>query len=709
MKHNKSKAARWFRHSVISIIPFLTATALAAPPQLPPDEEMPFDIPAFDASSMKATHARLFFSPDEAKLAKSRICDDAQIRKIYDRFMKKADEQLSLALEPIDESWWAEDKDKPWEQTYPRVFEKTWMEPARYANAAATLATAWLLTDEEKYAGRAIECLLHLAPYSYEPVHFDVGMNYSVWGLSMLKAYDVLLPRLDAGTRQRIDACMTRFARAVAKNDKYWITYGIGGRINNHLAWHKTTLGLLGLFYDRPDLIEYCMHGKRGLVPLLTDGLLDNGLWLESSLNYQFAAIIPMLTMADCQRRMNIKPGLAEITAPNGRTLKQSFDAMFNVLAPDCTIPTIGDCYGIRQQLYKVTMYEWCWKLWGDEKYAWLINQHDEPSVYMLFAPPLKKDAAAPPIRTLLRPEHGYAFLRSHTNHDYWRRDAAMAFLTFDRSSVHANADKLGIMLFRKDHMLVSDVEGRTTSQSHSFSSPITGQLNRGRLSQNTVMIDDQDQRYSNQLLRLVEFRDLAEEKRVTAADDDGILYPGVRQMRTIAMTDDYILDVFQVDCGRQQRQIDWVVHLLDENASPNPATQTVLVSAEPFELPKHVPWNWLREAKSFAPEQTIDLGWHHEDAHVRLMMLNPDAERVILCGYPSTDEPDCPLIPMVIVRTRTAHATFATVWLTGRSPRDVKLQALPDHDDQLVFKVTTRHPAGNRQSRQHHLIPKLK
>lgn len=681
----------------------LTTGTIAAPPQLPPSEELPFDIPAFDASDIEATHARLFFSPDEVKQAKSRIREDADARKIYDRLIQQADEQLDIALEPIDESWWAEDKDKPWEQTYPRVFDKTWVEPARYAKAAATLATAWLLTDDEKYADKAIECILHLSPYSYEPVHFDVGMNYSVWGLPMLKAYDVLLPRLNGQQRQRIDACMTRFARAVAKNDKYWITYGIGGRINNHLAWHKTTLGLLGMFYGREGLVEYCVHGQRGLVPLLADGLLDDGLWLESSLNYQFAAIVPMLVMADCQRRMGIEPGLDKITAPNGRTVKQSFDAMFNVLAPDCTIPTIGDCYGIRQQLYNVPMYECCWKLWGDEKYAWLVNQHDEPSVYMLFSPPLIKNASAPPIRTLLRPEHGYAFLRSHTDDDYWLSDAVMAFLTYDRSSVHANADKLSLMIFRKDHMLVSDVEGRTTSQSHSFSSQITGQLNRGGLSQNTVMIDGQNQRNSNQMLRLVEFRDLADEKRVTAVDDRDILYDGVRQMRTITLTEDYILDVFQVDCGRQKRQIDWIVHLLDENASPNPSTQTILVTAKPFELPKQVPWNWLREARSFTPDEIIDLGWHHEDSRIRLKMLNPDAERVILCGYPSTDEPDCPLIPMVIVRAQTNRATFATVWLTGSAPEEVNLRALPDHDDQLVYEVIS-----DGQSRRHWL-PKLR
>src|SRR5690606_351811 len=101
----------------------------------------------------------------------------------------------------------------------------------------------------------------------------------------------------------------------------------------------------------------------------------------------------------------------------------------------------------------------------------------------------------------------------------------------------------------------------------HAFSSKIQGELNRGALSQNTVMIDGLDQRCSCEMLDLIEYRDLPDEKRVTAADRRGILYPGVRQSRSLTMTPDYILDVFQVDVGDQPRQIDWIVHIMDENA----------------------------------------------------------------------------------------------------------------------------------------------
>ncbi len=680
---------------------WLVTSIHAAENALPPIEGLPFEIGRLDSASVTATHPRLFFSPEEIARAKGRVEKEENARKTFDHLITEADEQLTVEIEPIDESWWEAAKDKPWGETYPEVFENTWANPLAYAKPAATLATAWLLTGEQRYAEKAVAMLMNLAPYSFRAEHYDVGMNYSVWCMNALQAYDVLLGPMSAEQRRAFDSCMTRLARAVARNDVYWIDNNIGGGINNHLAWHKAMLGLLGLFYGRHDMIDYCMHGRRGLIPLLEDGLLDDGLWCESSLNYQFTAIAPMIIVADCQRRMGHRPGLHEITTANGRTLKQSYDAMFNVLAADGLIPPIGDAYGYHRKLWSIPQYEYCWALWGDSKYAWLINHNPAPSSYSLFAPPVLKDAPPPPIRSILLPEHGYAFLRSHADEQYWDTDAWCAFLTYDRSGVHANADKLGLTLFGQKRMLLSDVEGRATVP-HAFSSRIQRELNRGALSQNTVMIDGRDQRYCPKMLRLVEFRDLPDEKRVTAADDEGLLYEGVRQMRTVAMTPDYVLDVFQVDCGEAARQIDWVTHVLNENATTPADRNPILAECEPFELPDAGAWRWLRDAKSMQPKGPIQMEWREGEARLRLRMLDPGAERVILCGYPFSDEPDPLTIPMIMVRKQGKHAVFAAVWLVGDAIKRAELSQLPPHDGKLVYEVT----ADARTRR--HLLPQL-
>ena len=235
----------------------------------------------------------------------------------------------------------------------------------------------------------------------------------------------------------------------------------------------------------------------------------------------------------------------------------------------------------------------------------------------------------------------------------------------------------------------------------HAFSSRIQGELNRGALSQNTVMIDGQSQICGPTMLRLVEYRDLPDEKRVTAADERGLLYQGVHQMRTLAMTADYVLDVFQVQCT-SDRQIDWIAHVLSENATMPAEANPALAKCSPFELSNDGAWRWLRDGRSFTPDEMVQLEWREEEARLRLHMLPTGIERVILCGYPATDEPTTDTIPMTIVRQRGRQAIFAAVWLIGNKVANVEFSRLGDRDGYMVFQV-------NSDGRQRtHLVPIL-
>jgi len=672
--------------------------------RIPVIEGLGFDIQKLDSSSITLPHVQLFFTDQEIQRAKVRIQQNREAQKILRRLIDEANEQLKIKIVPLNEGWWEKIKDKDWQETYPDIFQHTWLDPLKYAKGADILAKAWMFAGDLKYLEKARDMLLNLAPYTFRAEHYDVGMNYSVWGICALRAYDILWSQLTPSDRVQIDACMSRMAWAVARNDVYWIKNDIGGGINNHLAWHKMMLGLLGLFYDRSDMVDYCISGPRGLVSLLEDGLLDDGLWCESSLNYHFAAIIPIMFFAEAQRRAGCEPMLYKITGANGRTLKQPFDAMFNVLAADGMIPPIGDTYGVHRKLWDFEIYEYAWALWGDSHYAWLLKHQQKRPVFSLFSPSLPSDdlIACPPIRSQLLPEHGYVFLRSHNDEQYWDTEAWCAFLTYDRFNVHSNADKLSLMLFGQKRMLLSDVEGKATVP-HAFSSKIQRELNRGGLSQNTVMIDGQSQRYSGELLDLVEFRDLPDEKRVTAADLKGRLYQDVRQMRTVAMTPNYVLDIFQVDCGQQQRQIDWIAHILNENARCGDDTKAIRKKCKDFDLPPSGPWKWLRNACSYSPTKYLQHSWYDEQARVQLHMLNLGIQQVIFCDYPSTDEQNSPTIPMIIVRNRDKRAIFVALWLIGDQVKNVELKQLPVHEDKLVFEVNADGII------RRHLIPVLK
>ncbi len=655
-------------------------------------------IPDFDGARIDR-FPRLFLSAPEIERAARRIQSEPWAAAVLERLRRQADEAFTLDAQPLDESWWNSAQSRPWEETYPLVFQHTFLAPARYARTAAACALVWTLTRETRYADRACDLLLLLAPCSFSAEHYDVGMNYAAWAAELLLVYDLLGTRLAPAERRQVDAFMTRLARAVLRNDVYWITNNIGGGLNNHLAWHKMMLGLLGLFYDRPELVQFCVEGTRGMLPLLGEGLLDHGLWCESSLNYHFTAIVPMIRFADAQRRLAGRSELLAAQAVNGRTLKQPFDAMFDVLFPDGSIPPVGDAYAHRARLFNQPIYEHAWAAWGDPRYAWLLGQCRERSREALFTPDLPAQVEAPTVASILLPEHGYVFLREQRGGRYWNTPARCVFLTYDRAGVHSNADRLSLMLFGEGRLLLADREARA-SVPHAFSSQVQRELNRGTICHNTVMIDGQDQRGTAQVLRLLEYHVTPAEQRATVCDPDGLLYPGVRQMRTVILCPEYVLDVFQVDGGDTPHQIDWIAHPFEESATLPTATNPVASRAKPFPLPDSLPWKWLRTPRTTAVSPPLTLQWESAGTKLRLALHSEPDASLILCAFPLTDDLAGETREVMILRRQAKRTTVAAAWTSGPDPLEVRVltESLPD----LRYRITWN--AGSRQ----HIIPRL-
>ena len=76
---------------------------------------------------------------------------------------------------------------------------------------------------------------------------------------------------------------------------------------------------------------------------------------------------------------------------------------------------------------------------------------------------------------------------------------------------------------------------------------------------------------------------------------------------------------------------------------------------------------------------------------------------KVIACGYPETDKPDAPTIPMLLVERRAASTIYAVVYQAGNKDLpELHLKAFGDADGRLVYQVSG--PWGNRR----HMIPRL-
>jgi hypothetical protein len=658
-----------------------------------------FPAQAFDFHSNRIfsrSHPFLFYSKPDIKKARQSI-RDFKYNKARETLNTEADKVRHSVLASIDRAWWDKVKAKPWSDTYPIIYEKTCLVPLRIIHPAYYAALRFTITEDPTDAGTAKKILLHLSNYSFEFEHYDVGMNYSVWGYFALNVYDILFEHFRPDERAKMDAFFSRMGQAIMKNDIYWIENNIGGGINNHLAWHKMMLGCLGLFYGQNKLVDFALHGPRGLLSLLELGLVDDGLWCESSLNYHFTAIVPMVYLAEALRNVDYPEDLYTITTANGRNIRQSFDSIFGVLFPDGSIPPIGDAYGHRKFLHDEFTYVYAWKAYQDTRYAWLLEQARRKRPEILFTGLDTKGAKSPHITSQLYPEHGYAFLRDRQDKDYWQSDGWCAFLNFDKSGVHANQDKLSLMLFGCGKLLIPDVEARATV-AHAFSSQVQRELNRSALSQNTIMIDYRNQNSIGKRLWIEEYRDLPEEKVVTAVDDEGLLYEGIKQSRTICVRREYVLDVFQVN-SETKHDIHWLIHGIGR---PQSQKSSITLQASEIKLPG--PGKWLRDFKVGAGSEEINIEWSEDSVRFRIVMAAEPETKIISCGYPETDEPDCPAIPMLLVERQAERTVYAVVYQAGKKVLpEMHIKSMGTVDGRLVYQVTG--PWGKRR----HLIPKLR
>jgi hypothetical protein len=352
-------------------------------------------------------------------------------------------------------------------------------------------------------------------------------------------------------------------------------------------------------------------------------------------------------------------------------------------------VPPIGDAYGRRMKLWDEFTYWHAYRAYGDRRYGWLLNKGERTRPELLFIGADIAGTKVPRVSSRVYAEHGYAFLRDRENEDYWASDGWCAFLTFDKSGVHCNQDKLSLMLFGCGKLLIADVEAKATVP-HAFSSQVQRELNRCGLSQNTVTIDYRDQRGIGERLSLLEYRDLPEEKAVTAADNKGLLYEGVRQSRTVCVRGEYVLDVFQV-VGEAEHDIAWIIHTIGD-----PPSQRCSVEQSPAKIEIPGPGSWLRDFRIGTTDGEIRMGWSEDDVHFDMTMASGPGTKVITCGYPSTDEPNCATTPMVIIERNEARTIFAAVYQAGRDELpQTGIKRLEDVDGQLVYEIAG--PLGQR------------
>jgi len=602
-------------------------------------------------------HPHVYHSAEDFALAASQARSDPRLGELLDEFGSRAAELLGGQPPVFDASWWEPIAAAAWEDTYQQVFENTWVLPGKAADAALTLARAHAFTGGRQYAEAAQRWLSALADYPTVAEHYDVGMNYTIWLVKVLAAYDILFDRLPEEDRVRLDGLVTRLHAAIRANDDYWIAEGIGGGLNNHLCWHKTASACVGAFYNRPELLALAVDGPRGFAEMIRDALVDDGLWPESSLNYHFAGVDAMLVTAVAHQRFDGRPLISERFGDH--SLLDSYRAILSISFPDGTLPGVGDTYGKRLPIWNRSVFETVYRLTLDPVIAWALERA-EPSFDTLFRPGPFVSAKEPRGGSRAWPEHGYVRLYSGPDDAYWSGDGLTAFVSFDRDGVHARRSPLGLILYGGGRVLVENCEARTVS-GHSFSSDIQRGLNRTVLCANTIMVDSSDPQLVGDTLEMTHFGFSGVPKVVMVADPDARAYPGVELSRTVAVYPAFVLDVFQFRSG-EAHTYDYLAH------GPGPSAElswNLPPAVPPADM--HPASSWLSNVYGGEVAEGAEFTWTWDGGVLRMTPLRA-GKLAWRAGFPESNEEGAAATPMVALRGRSLGGAgmFAVVYQVG-------------------------------------------
>lgn len=454
--------------------------------------------------------------------------------------------------------------------------------------------------DAAAWAGRAHAALAAFgemgAPEHREGTGF-LGQNYL---LSLAFAYDLVwdFPDWTDGQRESLERMFysSMDELRVHMHRKH---------LSNHAAWCQARVATTALLFKDEALAAECLDGPDSYPTRLAHAFFDDGLNYEQSLwQYHVYSVLPVTITALAARGAGALPDPITIEVPNDKSLfyaggttgdysmpfypadeaefprpdtknlHLAMTAQFDILRPDTTCPSTGDYGGETPPLSDHGLAELAWDLFGDERAARLLKggQRRSSGCYPLpadlmtlaFGKPLP-DSPKFPTKSTIYPHAGYAVMKSIEGDEYWGSDSIHAVLVFGPfGNGHGHADKL--------HLGISGA-GRKCCIEELSRPPVEWQYWNSTVSHNTVVVGAKSQPGSEEMFttgidscgRLV-YRRFDDDIRVACAEDPEV-YDGMEvYRRTVAVTDSYVVDVFEVRSS-EETTFDWFLHGMGELA----------------------------------------------------------------------------------------------------------------------------------------------
>ncbi|MFA5857517.1 MAG: heparinase II/III family protein [Elusimicrobiota bacterium] len=529
------------------------------------------------------------------------------------------------------------------------------------------VSIVYALTSDTRYAKHVRDVLTGYAErYRNYPLHgvrsrtndkswghvFSQTLDEAVTFISVVWAYDIICSNTVFSDIDKQNIEQNLFLE-VAKN----IMRNNSGR-SNWQSWHNGLLTAVGLCLNDSKMVSDALYGDSGLQFQLNNSVLPDGFWYESSPSYHFYALKPIRETVE----MASLAGITEFV--DNKQYRSLFAAPLEYVQPNLRFPGVSDAAEFSLSGESAN-YEYAYAKFRDPNYATAIKSRGRNSMEALLygVEPLPETAGL-----VLTSKNfgglGAAVLREGTGSD-------QLYLHFDYGpygSGHGHPDKLAIHLYGYGKVLAPD----------------PGVLNYGAaqftwwykqtLSHNTVLINEKSQAKVDGIL---EFFHTEPGFHVARGMCDN-LYPGVAMRRTVVLTDKYVVDIFDIDCGTVPVTIDWAYH----NYGILQSSLPWIVQPEPVSKEKAYQYFTDIKKAEHNDDWTADFVDTASSVTVRLTMLGHTAgetNNVIYAGNGLAGKPP-QKCPMVLARkTGATSARYIAViepYRTSENPplRDVKV-----------------------------------
>ena len=366
-------------------------------------------------------------------------------------------------------------------------------------------------------------------------------------------------------------------------------------KLNNTTFWIAAGLAAFGFYASDQEALDMAINGEWGFKTMLGK-FVDGGRFNPEGPNYSFLYVdTAMYIIADLARRHGYPEDLYNWVSPvSGASLHKMALAMADISQPDGNIINKGDLGETIDNnsggwLQPAGAAKWCffdkalfghesthrvsdkaeliYSIWADPEYAWILSRTPGRKTHCdMFWGMLSLTHGVPEIGASTPPQAksevlsgmGTAFIKSVEGPLYWQSGALTATMSSGNyTTSHSHKDHFAITLNAFGKYLLNDWflywDYLAPRKGRANMTPISARA----IAHNTVCVDCNDPGESEGKVRWSAIQRLGKAQVVSLS---GSVYTGVEQTRTLCVTPDYAIDVFELSSSGSHTY-DWFLH----------------------------------------------------------------------------------------------------------------------------------------------------